>query len=143
MAADARREIRSQPKLLIMKHVIMNSLVVKALFMTAVRSALKAKRIRSSFLLRPLRLLRRFPGADLRRAQRHLGHRLVIFPDNQDSGALADIPAEAMLQIEVEHHFTIASVSVWFDDHLVYEQSLRGGERQAGVSFPQSGGAPI
>jgi serine/threonine-protein kinase len=35
-------------------------------------------------------------------------------------------PAAAMLQIEIEHHFSNATVSVWVDDGLVYKQSLLG-----------------
>jgi serine/threonine protein kinase len=39
------------------------------------------------------------------------------------------IPAaseDAMLQIEIEHHFSNATASVWVDDRLVYTQSLVG-----------------
>jgi serine/threonine protein kinase len=53
---------------------------------------------------------------------------------------LADVPAEAILQIEVEHHFTIASVSVWFDDHLVYQQSLRGNKQRRALVFRRVAG---
>ena len=31
-----------------------------------------------------------------------------------------------MLQIEIEHHFSNATVSVWVDNGLVYKQSLLG-----------------
>ena len=34
-------------------------------------------------------------------------------------------PPEAMLQIEVEHHFTDARASVWLDNRLIYTKSLR------------------
>jgi len=51
-----------------------------------------------------------------------------------------DVPAEAMLQIEVEHHFASASVSVWFDDHLVYEQSLRGDKQRRALVFRRVAG---
>ena len=45
-----------------------------------------------------------------------------------------------MLQIEVEHHFASASVSVWFDDHLVYEQSLRGDKQRRALVFRRVAG---
>lgn len=35
-------------------------------------------------------------------------------------------PAAAMLQIEIEHHFSNPTVSVWVDNGLVYKQSLLG-----------------
>ncbi len=41
----------------------------------------------------------------------------------------APIPAaseDTMLQIEIEHHFSDATASVWVDDRLVYTQSLMG-----------------
>ena len=41
------------------------------------------------------------------------------------SVARPEQPPEAMLQIEVEHHFTDARASVWLDDRLVYTKSLR------------------
>jgi serine/threonine protein kinase len=47
----------------------------------------------------------------------------------------APAPADAMLQIEVEHHFTDATASVWVDDGLVYTQSLLGKKQRHGLVF--------
>jgi hypothetical protein len=45
-------------------------------------------------------------------------------PSPQTKASTFAAPADAMLQIEVEHHFTDATASVWVDDGLVYTQSL-------------------
>jgi hypothetical protein len=42
---------------------------------------------------------------------------------------------EAMLQIEIEHHFAEATASVWVDNALVYTQSLLGDKRRRGLIF--------
>jgi serine/threonine protein kinase len=42
-------------------------------------------------------------------------------------------PADAMLQIEIEHHFTNAIVSVWVDNDLVYTHSLLGDKQRRAV----------
>ena len=44
-------------------------------------------------------------------------------------------PADAMLQIEVEHHFSDATASVWVDNRLVYTQSLLGKKQRHGLVF--------
>jgi hypothetical protein len=40
-----------------------------------------------------------------------------------------------MLQIEVEHHFTDATASVWVDNRLVYTQSLLGKKQRHALVF--------
>ena len=44
-------------------------------------------------------------------------------------------PPEAMLQIEVEHHFTDARASVWLDNRLIYTKSLRVEEQRRTLLF--------
>jgi hypothetical protein len=43
--------------------------------------------------------------------------------------------ADATLQVEVEHHFSDATASVWVDDKLVYTQSLLGKKQRRGLVF--------
>jgi serine/threonine protein kinase len=45
------------------------------------------------------------------------------------------VPADAMLQIEIEHHFTNATASIWVDNHLVYTQSLLGDKQRHALVF--------
>jgi serine/threonine protein kinase len=56
-------------------------------------------------------------------------------PSSQTKAPAAAAPADAMLQIEVEHHFTDATASVWVDDGLVYTQSLLGKKQRHGLVF--------
>jgi serine/threonine protein kinase len=44
-------------------------------------------------------------------------------------------PADATLQIEIEHHFGDATASVWLDDNLVYTQSLQGKKQRHALVF--------
>lgn len=48
--------------------------------------------------------------------------------------APADVPA-ATLDIEVEHHFTAAQLSVWVDDHSIYTHPLEGTDKKHLVVF--------
>ena len=45
------------------------------------------------------------------------------------------VPSDAMLQVEVEHHFSDATVSVWVDNSLVYTQPLLGKKQRHGLVF--------
>lgn len=45
------------------------------------------------------------------------------------------IPPEAMLQIEIEHHFANATASIWVDDGLVYSQPLQGEKKRHAIVF--------
>jgi len=56
------------------------------------------------------------------------------------SGARAEGPADAMLQIEVEHHFTEAVASVWLDNRLIYTKPLRGEKQRRALLFRQVSG---
>lgn len=49
--------------------------------------------------------------------------------------AIAVPQADATLQVEVEHHFSDATASVWVDDKLVYTQSLLGKKQRHGLVF--------
>ena len=44
-------------------------------------------------------------------------------------------PADAMLQVEIEHHFTSGTASIWVDDHLIYTQSLLGDKQRHALVF--------
>ena len=68
-----------------------------------------------------------------RRPQKPLSPVLVSSPDA--NVAISAAPADAMLQIEVEHHFTEATASVWVDDGLVYTQPLLGKKQRHGLVF--------
>jgi eukaryotic-like serine/threonine-protein kinase len=63
----------------------------------------------------------------------------VSVPENKASisavPAAAVSQADAMLQVEVEHHFSDATVSVWIDDSLAYTQSLLGKKQRRGLVF--------
>jgi hypothetical protein len=48
---------------------------------------------------------------------------------------VAAVPANATLQIEIEHHFTNALPSVWLDKVLVYKQSLQGDKTRRALLF--------
>ncbi len=54
---------------------------------------------------------------------------------SQAKAPLSAAPADAMLQIEVEHHFADATASVWVDNSLVYTQSLMGKKQRHGLVF--------
>jgi hypothetical protein len=47
----------------------------------------------------------------------------------------ASLPAPApvasvKLEVEIQHHFNAAKASIWFDDKLISEQDLRGGDQK-------------
>ena len=52
----------------------------------------------------------------------------------------AQHPADATLQIEVEHHFTDARASVWLDNDLVYTKSLHGEKQRRALLFQRVSG---
>lgn len=51
---------------------------------------------------------------------------LISTPASAKAASVATAPANIMLRIEIEHHFTDATASVWVDNNLIYQQSLRG-----------------
>ena len=51
---------------------------------------------------------------------------LISTPASGKAASVATVPANIMLRIEIEHHFTDATASVWVDNNLIYQQSLRG-----------------
>ena len=53
----------------------------------------------------------------------------------QAKAPVSAAPGDAMLQIEVEHHFTDATASVWVDNRLIYTQSLLGKKQRHGFVF--------
>jgi serine/threonine protein kinase len=59
----------------------------------------------------------------------------VKAPTPAPKAAAVAAPADAMLQIEIEHHFTNATASVWVDDGLVYTQSLAGDKKRHALLF--------
>ncbi len=48
--------------------------------------------------------------------------------------------ADAMLQIEVEHHFADASASVWLDNNLIYTKALHGEKQRRALLFKRVNG---
>ncbi len=44
-------------------------------------------------------------------------------------------PADAMVQLEIDHHFSDATASVWVDDKLVYTQELHGDKQRHALVF--------
>jgi serine/threonine protein kinase len=56
-------------------------------------------------------------------------------PALENTPPVAAVPADAMLQVEVEHHFSDATASVWVDNSLVYTQSLLGKKQRHGLVF--------
>ncbi|HMJ23476.1 MAG TPA: serine/threonine-protein kinase [Terriglobales bacterium] len=54
---------------------------------------------------------------------------------NEGKASIPAGPADAMLQIEIEHHFTNAVASAWVDNSLVYTQSLRGSKQRRAFLF--------
>ena len=56
-------------------------------------------------------------------------------PDPSRKADAGTAPADAMLQIEVEHHFASATASVWVDNALVYKQSLWGDKKRRALLF--------
>lgn len=51
-----------------------------------------------------------------------------------------ELAAEAMLQIEVEHHFADASASVWLDNRLIYTKALHGEKQRRALLFKRVNG---
>ena len=49
-------------------------------------------------------------------------------------------PADATLQIDIEHHFTQALASVWVDNRLAYTQALRGDKQRHALLFRKVSG---
>jgi hypothetical protein len=45
------------------------------------------------------------------------------------------MPAPAMLDIEVDHKFSQANLSIWVDDRLTYTHSLEGADKKRLVVF--------
>jgi tRNA A-37 threonylcarbamoyl transferase component Bud32 len=43
---------------------------------------------------------------------------------------IVSVPANAVLQIDIEHHFMTGLASVWVDNRLVYTQALHGDEQR-------------
>ncbi len=56
-------------------------------------------------------------------------------PASENKAPIATVAADAMLQVEVEHHFSDATASVWVDNRLVYTQSLLGKKQRHGLVF--------
>jgi serine/threonine protein kinase len=56
-------------------------------------------------------------------------------PGSENKAPISTVPADAMLQVEVEHHFSDATASVWVDNRLVYTQSLLGKKQRHGLVF--------
>jgi hypothetical protein len=61
------------------------------------------------------------------------------------SVAIASAPkpalvADAMLQIEVEHHFADASATVWLDNRLIYTKALHGDKQRRALLFKRVNG---
>ena len=50
------------------------------------------------------------------------------------------VVADAMLQIEVEHHFADASASVWLDNRLIYTKALHGDKQRRALLFKRVNG---
>lgn len=68
-----------------------------------------------------------------RRSKKPLSPALVSSPGT--NAPIPAAPADTMLQIELEHHFTDATASVWVDDGLVYTQPLLGKKQRHGLVF--------
>jgi hypothetical protein len=50
------------------------------------------------------------------------------------------VATDAMLQIEVEHHFGDASASVWLDNRLIYTKALHSEKQRRALLFKQVNG---
>jgi serine/threonine protein kinase len=61
--------------------------------------------------------------------------RSAQFPASENKAPIATVQADAMLQVEVEHHFSDATASVWVDNSLVYTQTLVGKKQRHGLVF--------
>jgi serine/threonine protein kinase len=59
---------------------------------------------------------------------------------NATTPAKPDAAADAMLQIEVEHHFADASASVWLDNNLIYTKALHGEKQRQALLFKRVNG---
>jgi serine/threonine protein kinase len=64
------------------------------------------------------------PKTSARKAKKPLSPAHAAFPETHVPIPTAS--GDATLQIEIEHHFSEATASVWVDDRLVYTQSLLG-----------------
>jgi serine/threonine protein kinase len=51
-----------------------------------------------------------------------------------------ELATNAMLQIEVEHHFADALASVWLDNRLIYTKALHGEKQRRALLFKQVNG---
>jgi serine/threonine protein kinase len=61
-------------------------------------------------------------------------------PATKIPAAAASAPVHAILQIEIEHHFTNALASVWLDEVLVYTHSLQGKKTRRALLFRKVAG---
>ena len=66
------------------------------------------------------------PPAPAARKEKPATSFLTSTPASAKAAPVATAPANVMLRIEIEHHFTDATASVWVDNNLIYQQSLRG-----------------
>jgi serine/threonine protein kinase len=73
------------------------------------------------------------PETSGRRSKKLLSPALV--PSLQTKAPIPSASADAMLQIEVEHHFADATASVWVDNSLVYTQPLLGKKQRHALVF--------
>jgi serine/threonine-protein kinase len=75
------------------------------------------------------------PKAQAPRKKKSIRSAQVPAPD--DKAPISTVPADGILQVEVEHHFTDATASVWIDNNLVYTQPLLGKKHRHGLIFRQ------
>jgi serine/threonine protein kinase len=73
------------------------------------------------------------PKKPVRKAKKPLSPAQAAFPVT--SAPIPAAPEDATLQIEIEHHFSDATASVWVDDRLVYTQSLLGKKQRRALVF--------
>jgi serine/threonine protein kinase len=59
----------------------------------------------------------------------------VTVPARPEIVRVAEVPADATLRIEIDHHFIDGRASVWLDKDLVYAHSLRGDPKRRGFIF--------
>jgi hypothetical protein len=58
----------------------------------------------------------------------------------QEAALKPELAGDAMLQIEVEHHFADASASVWLDNRLIYTKALHGEKQRRALLFKRVNG---
>ena len=58
-------------------------------------------------------------------------------PSSPKAAVPTSLPTPAMLEIEVEHKFAEASLSIWVDDRLTYTHTLEGADKKHLVVFHQ------